>query len=438
MQPVMKAVCAILAICGSALAEKTVVSVTQGQVRTETGAGSTTVDAGQKVVLASGGHTIKGVDDPMVEDLVAISRWIDEERAAGRFQIESASVQIVAIEGEKKLRGAVLLESVNRKTEATTSDHIGNMSGALNPQFYDMSGRLLKYNKTPRGGDRASYDVQLVDPVAPGASLKYICVTEADAPRECLWSDGKIWHAWVSNGSPKCLNYFRFVLPKSAVLIHSNPRAVAVDESGGRVTATVRNYTGRESGAAEVLFLWPDRDGGTLQDVPWEYRDPQSWNAELCREYHGTMGRIRAGHEFKDQSTPLATLLTRNAALMRHDREGVLATVHAPEQARRQAAQKELDKLESEWGGPQAMVERLVEPIDSLQTTPWPKNPPQGSWHQIELFRKGAPLPFFTIGFCFSDNQWSIAFSRPGPAAVTDAEWKAGRAPTASAPSGHE
>lgn len=419
-------VCAGIGVlfCTIALADKTVVTVEKGQVRAETTAGAVTLAAGQKAVLSPDKKPLAGVNDPMVDDLLALSKWIDTERESKRIQIDSASIQIVAIESDKRFKTASLFEAVNQAKEPMTADRIGNISGAIEPRFYDLQGRLLKYDAKKTGEDSATYVIHFLDPVPPGSRYEYVGVGDINAPKECLSSDGKVWCVWISNSSPNCLNYFRFILPKSAILMETSSRPVLVDDSHGRVAVTLRNYTGEDTGAEHLRFLWPERDGTSLADIPPEYRGgPDAWKAGLRDEYSREMARIRAGQDYNDQSTPLATLLTRNAAIIRGDRERLLGLVYATNDQVREEARKELDKLEAVLGGLQGVRELIVDTIEVISGPPWPKNPREGATYEINTYGKAAQTRNWTIGFIFHDGNWLQEFGRPGPGLPTDSVW---------------
>jgi hypothetical protein len=410
--------------CTIVLADKTVVTVEKGQVRAETTAGTVTLAAGQKAVLSADKKPLAGVNDPMVDDLIALSKWIDTERESKRIQIDSASIQIVAIESDKRFKTASLFEAVNQAQKPLTTDRIGNISGAVEPRFYDMQGRLLEYDAKKTGQDSATYDIRFRDPVPPGARYEYVGVSDVNAPRQCLSSDGKVWRVWISNGSPNCLNYFRFILPKSAILIETSSRPVLVDDSRGRVAVTLRNYTGEDTGAEHLLFLWPERDGTSLADIPPEYRGgPDAWKAGLREQYSREMARIRASQDYNDQSTPLATLLTRNAAMIRGDRQRLLALTYLPDDPQREAARKEMEKLEAALGGLQGVRELIVDTVEVVSGPPWPKNPREGATYEMDTYGKGGQTRNWTIGFVFHDGKWCLEFGRPGPGLPTDDVW---------------
>jgi hypothetical protein len=414
--------------CLSAFAQKTVVTVEKGQVRAETDKGEVTVTAGQKTVLTTGKKPITGVNDPMVDDLLALSKWIDTERQTRRIVIDSASIQILAIESDKRFRVAAYFEVVNRDKEARSTNRINNSfgrtSGAAEPHFYDMEGRLLKYDEKKTGGDRATYDIHFSEAVPPGAAFKFVCVGDLNAPEQCLSTDGRVWRVWISNGSPNCLNYFRFILPKSAILIGTSSRPVLVDERGGRVAVTLRNYTGEDSGAEHLLFLWPEKDGTSLEDIPVEYRGgPDAWKASLREEYSREMAKIRAGQDYDNQSTPLATLLTRNAAIIRGDRERLMATTYLPDDPERKAARKELEKMEAALGGLQGVRELIVDTVEVVNGPPWLNNSRELATYQLDTYGKGTQVRNWTIGFIFHDGKWYTEFGRPGPGLPTDDVW---------------
>ncbi|HEX2973557.1 MAG TPA: hypothetical protein VHP11_14575 [Tepidisphaeraceae bacterium] len=417
-----------------AFAQKTVVTVDKGQVRAETSGGAVTVEAGQKAVLTPDKKPLAGVDDPLVDDLIALSKWVDAERQAKHIKIDYASIQIMAVEGDKLFRMATLFEAANKAKEPRTTDHIDNISGAIAPKFYDLSGKLLEF-EVQKTGENTGYTIHYGQSVPPGALFRYILVSNANAPAQCLWPDGKLWHIWSCNDSPNCLNLFRFILPKSAILVQTSSQPAAADAASGRIAVTLRNYTGDGKGAEQAVFLWPEHDGATLADVPAEYRNGQAaWKAGIQDQYREQMAKIIAGQDYNDQSTPLAAMLTRNAALVRDDRQRELAILYAPSEAQRKEVDEELKQLEQTLGGLQGVRELIVDTVDTLSTQPWPKNPPEGYLHEIQTFGKHSPSHVFTTGFIFHGGKWYVAYNRPGPGIPSMDVWSKEHPKTSPAP----
>ena len=80
--------------------QKTKVSVQKGKVIAQTAGSTVTVDAGQKAVLTQDKEPLVSVDDPMVDDLIEIYKWVEQEKQAQRNKIDSSSIMIYKIEKE--------------------------------------------------------------------------------------------------------------------------------------------------------------------------------------------------------------------------------------------------------------------------------------------------------------------------------------------------
>jgi hypothetical protein len=77
-----------------ASAQKTEVSVKKGKVIAETSKTSVAVEAGRKAVLLPDRNPVVAVDDPMVDDVMEIYKWIEAERQAQREEIKASGIQI--------------------------------------------------------------------------------------------------------------------------------------------------------------------------------------------------------------------------------------------------------------------------------------------------------------------------------------------------------
>ena len=99
-------------------AQKTEVSVKKGKVIAETVKTSVAVEAGRKAVLTPDKNPVVAVDDPMVDDVMEIYKWVEAEKQAQREKIEGSSVQILRIDDEKSIMCAWLSEGTNSGAEA--------------------------------------------------------------------------------------------------------------------------------------------------------------------------------------------------------------------------------------------------------------------------------------------------------------------------------
>lgn len=445
----------------------TLVIVEKGEVRVQTAGGTATIGAGQKAVLTPDKRLLPVVNEPLVEDLLQIYSLVEAERAArpqitikgtkleggpdknvvgvekGTVEVKSADgsstsisvekgevrtekrgdriegvlINVCSVDEDNEWKVAVLLEMPNKTGKPGTTCEIKNLAGLSDPRFYDMEGRLLEFDWKKGKNNEGPCDVKLIDPVAPAKDFRFICVGTSVPSSQAMRREGKLWHAWQANGSRNYLNYFRFILPKSAIFVQANRAPLAMDARDGRVALTIRNYTGEDAdGAVDVAFLWPDKDGSTLLDIPPSYRQLRDkWGETVQEDYDRAMARIRAGGDFNDQSTPLATLLSRNAAMLHNNRERQLSVLYTVNEQQRKAAAAELDGLDKELGGAQGVSRTLIDPVKIIRTPQWSEQPAEGATHRIVMYGESIEAgPVFTMGLVYRQGKWFIQFNAPG------------------------
>jgi len=270
-----------------------------------------------------------------------------------------------------------------------------------NLKAYDLNGNLCPVDMKLMDETTASYSIHFSEQVQPGEYFKLIGVVDLeDIPvfpggAPTYWKEGPLWYFRTANISPNCLNYYRFILPESAILVDSNRQVIATDTVDGGLAVTMRNYTGDYSdGMCMIAFLYPDEDGTTLADIPDKYhglrskRDTQ--NSETFRR---EMNKIRAGIKYTDQSTPLAALLTCFGSAIHGDTElydTVKYTYQAPDMI-----QKWVENAKY-W----------ADVLDFLSTPEWPENPGNGYVHPIYLCRKGSLICELILPMVYKDGKW--------------------------------
>ena len=237
-----------------ALAQRTEVRVRKGEVVAETASQSVAVGAGRKAILSPDEGLSATVDDPMVDDLMKIHQWGEEEKQARREKIEATNIMAIRVDSETRFTLAQFLEKPNTKSGPRQVCWVG-LSGVQERKFYDLQGRLLPFDMDKIGPGYTNYAIRFHEPVAPGDKFRYLRVSQG---KGLVWKDGPLWHLQVGWSVPNCLNYFRLILPKSAVFVDSNRQVTALDMVEGNIAATIRNYTGLVGdGACHVAFLWP-------------------------------------------------------------------------------------------------------------------------------------------------------------------------------------
>ena len=407
--------------------QKTKVSVRKGMVKARTATGVAMVDAGRKAVLTQDDNPIVTVDDPMVDDLIKMYKWIEEEKEAGTEQIDVSCILINRIDSEELFTIAALVEMPNMKSEPSETVRIGLTSILNEPQYYDLEGNLLRFDLDKMNERQGYYYLHFPKPIEPGEKFNFVTVSKFNASERQLWKEGALWHVTLANCTPNCLNYFRTVLPESAIFIESSRLVTTVDSFEGKIAITIRNYTGPGAdGTYQISFLWPDKDGTTLADLPAQYRGLRGKvEVDLAEEYRRHMERILAGEVFNDLSTPLNALLTNNCAIVNKDKDLYIETMYLlkidPEttEERREKLDEQLDGIRSYF----------IEEMDFLGTPDWPKEPENLYIHPIYMCREDSKMRADTLACIYEDGRW-YRFGNMGNPRDTDVsvfkEWLPG------------
>ncbi len=251
--------------------QKTEVRVQKGKVIARTTGGTVTINAGQKAVLREGQKPQVDADEPLVNDLIVMDKWAQAEKEAKKIRIDGTLVSVIRIDTEKQWEAAFLIEMPNNYSKPSNTCRIGLTSILNNPKYYDMEGNLIPFDLEKKNEKQGYYYLHFDQPVAPGEKFKYICTAEYEPMDKQMFKKGNIWQMWAANDSPYWLNFFKIILPKTAVFVSSKPSPMLVDEADGQVAITIRNYTGKEAdGHYTVSFVWPAKDQVLLGDLPWD------------------------------------------------------------------------------------------------------------------------------------------------------------------------
>lgn len=253
--------------------QKTEVSVQKGKVVAQTAAGSATVEAGKKAVLSQNGTPAVTIDDPMAGDLLEMYKWVEAEKNAGKIRIDSSSIQITSIDNERIWKCAGLVEFTNYDSQPTSVCTITGTMILEDPKYYDMDGNLLTFTLEQTSKLHGNYTIHLVKPVPAGEKYKLIIVGRYSVNLG-FWNDGLLWHQIQENNPRYCVNYFRVILPKSAIFVGANQDIITADNVEGRIAITTRNYTGANArGLSHIRFLWPEKDGKNFADLAQSFAE---------------------------------------------------------------------------------------------------------------------------------------------------------------------
>ena len=385
-------------------AQKTEVAVRKGEVRAQpkTGTESVDVGAGRKVVLTPGHKPVVSVDDPLVDDALELYKLVEAEKAHGELKIDSVCIMVGKADKDEVV-GAIYFEVPNPMPKATNVLTIPYSSTLGDIRVYDLSGNLCKVEEKSLGDFAFSYSFHFSEQVQPGEHFKFIAVTSLnniDMPvfpggARIAWKEGPLAYFRTSPGYPNALQYFRFILPESAILVDANREIVATDALDGRPAVTIRNYTGPYSDAMCIIALLdPAEDGTSLSDIPGKYRGLRSkLDKENSETYQREMHKIRAGMKYTDQSTPLAALMTAFAGAINGDADlykAVSLMTITPDQI--------------QWNIENSKY--WADQLDFLSTPQWPDNPGNGYVHPIYLCRKGSLIDEIVQRMVYEDGKW--------------------------------
>lgn len=374
----------------------------RGKVKAEAPAGTVTIESGRKAVLTTQASPLVAVDDPLVQDLLAMYPWVEAERKAGRIRILATSIQVYQLENDG-VRQAVLMEVPNLKTLPNDTCRIGETSLIGDAQFYDLSGNLLPYDLTKTGNEMGFYEIHFPQPVAVKGTFRMIAAGNM-TPRDAkTLKEGSLRYFTMSNGTPCALNYYQVILPKGAVYVDANLPVTAVKELGGRTAVTIRNYRGQYGNSRIIIaFLWPDKDGTSLEDLPPQYRGLRDARDEkLAEEYHEGIRKIRGGGEYKDQSDPVRAVLAWSSAAVRQDKVRLRQAQYLPFAL----TDEDFDKVIAKGLFAQLAAE-YIEGMDFLGTPAWPETPEEGYIHPVYMSWPGSHLRKDTVAVIYTSGQW--------------------------------
>ena len=391
--------CAIVLLMGQTIAsaQKTEVSVKKGTVVAETASGTVAIDAGRKAVLAPDRNPVVAVDDPMVDDVMEISKWIEAERQAQTERIEGSSVQILRIDDEKSIRCAWLSEGTNSGAEPMEEIKRGPALILKEPKYYDMEGNIIPFDLEKIDARSGIYTLHLSKAIQPGGQIKFIGVSEID--NAVFEKEGPLWILRLNYGSgAHRLYYYRFILPESAVFVDSTQPASMIDSVDGRVGITIRVYTGESGDGVTIAYLWPDKDGTTIADIPPQYRGLRDQaEQEIVQEGQLEFAKIVSGATYEEQYTPLQTLLSLLSAIAHKDSEQFLNLV-SPDL--RELAASQIDQI-------MGLANRVVG-YTFLGSPEWPEEPENGYEHPVYLCREGSLICEATVVMVYQDGKWYL------------------------------
>jgi len=338
------------------------------------------------------------MNDPMVDDIMEIYKWVDAEKQAQKDIIEGSGIQIFKIDDEQVIKCAWLSEGTNSKTEPMEEIRRGPTLILKDPKYYDMEGKLIPFELEKINARSGIYTMHLSKPIQSGEQIKYICVCEID--NAVFSKEGPLWIFRLNYGSSAAnrLYYYRFILPKSAIFVDSSQPATVIDSVDGRVAMTIRVHTGPSGDGVTIAYLWPDKDGTTTADIPPQYRGLRDKKEEdIVQEGRLEIAKILSGGTYEEQNTPLETLLSLYSAAEHKNSENFLNLI-SPDL--RGFAAGQMDQI-------MGMASRIVD-FGFLSTPDWPGEPENGYEHPVYLCREDSLICEATLVMVYQDNKWYL------------------------------
>ena len=306
MRRIMISCLSIAVLQTTLLGGETEVEVLQGKVRGRTPQTEMMISAGQKGLLKEGQEPIVAVNDPLVQEAIQMYRWVEEERKSGGF-VGNTSIWVDALDEERAGRGAFLGEYTNDGSEATSVIPGGGLLPLLKDFIvYDFEGNLLDCEVKQNSEHKETYWIHLANPIEPGETIRTITVSST---RPGWLSEGPVWSTLSTNSDSKPHLYLsKIILPKSAILLGAYPEVLVTDKVEDRIALTFRIFTEdhiTKDARFAFSFLWPDKDGTSLENIPPEMRGLQNpQQARLIQEGNKQLARIMDGQRFSDHSSP--------------------------------------------------------------------------------------------------------------------------------------
>jgi hypothetical protein len=389
--------CTLLLMSALALAQKTEVSVQHGKVRAATAVAAADIAAGRKATILTNEKPVVTVSDPLVDDVMKLYKWVEEEQQAQRQRIDTFNIKVISLDRDEVTTMAFLAELKNHKSRASKSFTLN--SGILDEaKFYDLEGNLLSFELKQTSATHGVYTVTHSKAVEPGENFKFIGVAKRQV-QVGIDADGTLRHLYPAWNTAYGLSFCRVILPPSAIFVESSRPVIAIENFQGRIAITSRAYSGpMADGKFHFAYLWPEKDNTSLTDVPGQFRglhDPQK--EAIDEEYRIRTAAIIAGQTVNDQSTPLLAMLSLYSAATHKHKQQLIDLIAKPEL---KAAAREYidDVLDYAAQGLGAYV--------FLSTPPYPQNPQQGDKHAIHLCREGSLLHEVTAEMVFQDGKW--------------------------------
>jgi len=395
-----------------AFGETTEVTVEKGAVKAETENGTVTLVPGQKGILKEGGAPQVTVDDVLVADVLRMKKWLDGEKQQSRLgPHDAATIQSMEFDAAR-VKAAAYADlpedafNAREYSKETGTLELGQIGGDATIAVYDMDGRKISSDAGKDG--RVYAHVGVLDPTK---RMQLIMVAESLTPEYCMQKDGNLRRCVCGSGADHSVSYNRMILPKSAILVSAWPDPICINDSDGRTAVTFRQRKLATGDIPVIEYLWPEKDGVTMESLPPEYRglrDPR--DVQLSESYQRQMAAILAGADYRDQSTPVAALLTWRCAVVKEDKELLREAYYASQKKGQKRGWNVNFQDEPDWGVKTRSY--FIENMTFLSTPEWPDQPKEGCIHPVHMCYPGTLLRCDTQAVIFHDGKCASSATR--------------------------
>jgi tetratricopeptide (TPR) repeat protein len=256
MKTKMLLICAMLAMLQAVtLGQKTEVKVNDGLVRVSTEAGEQLVHPGQKACLQEGKSPDVKIDDPIVDDAIALYKIAKEERQNSDENYSLISIQSYAIENNGKAHGGFVTEFTNYRDTAMDLCLLGETIMLHKKQYFSLDGRSLDFQEDKIAPNLGFYYVNYPEEVVPGDAFEFVSTFEVDVDLASL-NKGDHYEFTAGEGSPNCLAYYRIVLPEGAEFLEctGDVDLLKIDSHYGRIGLTIKGHRGKSGSHYTIKF----------------------------------------------------------------------------------------------------------------------------------------------------------------------------------------
>lgn len=253
-------ICALLLILQSTMfGQKTEVKVNEGLVKVQTNAGEQYVHPGQIASLQAGENPNVKIDDPIVDDAIALFKIAKQERDKGETCYSLLSVQSYMLENNGQAHGALATEFTNHREYAMDLCLLGETTILDQGKAYSLDGVLLDYDIDIIAPNLGFYYLHYPCKVEPGDAFEFITTFELGIQLQSL-NKGDHYEFTAGEGTPNNLAYYRLILPKGAEFLEctGNVDVLKIDSHYGRVGLTIKGHKSGNGSHYTVKFNLDD------------------------------------------------------------------------------------------------------------------------------------------------------------------------------------